>query len=153
MAYTPKTWECGDIITPNELNRMEQGIEEALGSGGSGGDGVFLITPIDTEASPMVFDKTEEEIIEAIDSNKNVKLAYSPSGGAQNGIVTFLDVARVTRSRPNHEVTPSGELLTEYGVGFAGEYGAGTSVYLVYATMTFSPLEVIFDTFELNGQN
>lgn len=34
MAYEPKTWECGDTITAEELNRMEQGIAEASQSGG-----------------------------------------------------------------------------------------------------------------------
>ena len=34
MAYTPKTWACGDTITADELNRMEQGIAEASQSGG-----------------------------------------------------------------------------------------------------------------------
>lgn len=26
MSYTPNTWNLGDIITPQKLNRMEQGI-------------------------------------------------------------------------------------------------------------------------------
>lgn len=34
MAYTKKTWECGETITADALNRMEDGIEEALQSGG-----------------------------------------------------------------------------------------------------------------------
>lgn len=34
MAYTPKTWQCNDTITADELNRMEQGIAEASQGGG-----------------------------------------------------------------------------------------------------------------------
>lgn len=34
MAYTKKTWECGETITADALNRMEDGIDEALQSGG-----------------------------------------------------------------------------------------------------------------------
>ena len=34
MAYTPKTWQCDDTITADELNRMEQGIAEASSGGG-----------------------------------------------------------------------------------------------------------------------
>ena len=31
MAYTPKTWECGDTITAEDLNHLEQGVEDAGG--------------------------------------------------------------------------------------------------------------------------
>lgn len=30
MAYTPKDWECNDFITAFDLNRMEEGIQEAM---------------------------------------------------------------------------------------------------------------------------
>lgn len=33
MAFEPKTWACGDTITAQELNRMEQGIVEASDKG------------------------------------------------------------------------------------------------------------------------
>ena len=33
MAFEPKTWACGDTITAQELNRMEQGIDEASDKG------------------------------------------------------------------------------------------------------------------------
>lgn len=29
MAYEPKEWVCGDTITADDLNRMEQGIQDA----------------------------------------------------------------------------------------------------------------------------
>ena len=31
MAYTPKTWTCGETITDAGLNNIEQGVQEALG--------------------------------------------------------------------------------------------------------------------------
>ena len=34
MAYTPKTWECGETITADALNHIEQGIAEASSGGG-----------------------------------------------------------------------------------------------------------------------
>ena len=37
MIYTPKEWQCDDYITAGELNRMERGIQEAMG------DSVFKI--------------------------------------------------------------------------------------------------------------
>lgn len=35
MAYTPKTWVCGETITDEGLNNIEEGIQEALAGGGS----------------------------------------------------------------------------------------------------------------------
>ena len=31
MSYTPKTWNCGDTITAEDLNHIEQGIANAGG--------------------------------------------------------------------------------------------------------------------------
>lgn len=31
MAYEPKTWECGETITADDLNHMEQGIANSGG--------------------------------------------------------------------------------------------------------------------------
>ena len=31
MAYEPKTWECGETITAEALNHMEQGIASGGG--------------------------------------------------------------------------------------------------------------------------
>ena len=33
MAYQKQTWECGDAITAERLNHMEDGIASAEGSG------------------------------------------------------------------------------------------------------------------------
>lgn len=30
MAYEPTTWACGDIVTAEKLNNIEDGIQEAL---------------------------------------------------------------------------------------------------------------------------
>ena len=37
MAFEPKTWACGDTITAQELNRIEQGIVEVGQGGGDAG--------------------------------------------------------------------------------------------------------------------
>lgn len=34
MAYEPKTWVCGETITADGLNHIEQGIAECCGGGG-----------------------------------------------------------------------------------------------------------------------
>lgn len=35
MAYEPKTWACGDVVTADALNKIEQGIAEASSGGGT----------------------------------------------------------------------------------------------------------------------
>lgn len=40
MAYEPKTWVCGETITAEALNHMEQGIANA----GGGGTAVYEMT-------------------------------------------------------------------------------------------------------------
>ena len=49
MSYTPKQWQCGDTISAEELNRMEQGIVEA---GQGGGDCGYECT----ESETTIFD-------------------------------------------------------------------------------------------------
>lgn len=34
MAYTPTEWQCGDTVTAERLNNLEEGVQEALSSGG-----------------------------------------------------------------------------------------------------------------------
>lgn len=82
MAYTRKTWECGDIVTAEALNNLEGGVEEALECCGSGGSEPLLVeieierkdtgaghTYVVTNTS---INKTNTEIIDALQSNKLV---------------------------------------------------------------------------------
>ena len=41
MSYTPTNWQCGDTVTADKLNKMEQGIANA-GSGGGESVGVSV---------------------------------------------------------------------------------------------------------------
>lgn len=52
MAYEPKTWSCGETITADKLNYMEQGIANA---------GVLMVTE-----SNLTLDKTWQEIHDAV---------------------------------------------------------------------------------------
>lgn len=70
MAYEPKTWQCDDTITADELNRMEQGIAEA-----SQGDGATLVVNATVREATaeecanggevMALDRTWQEIYDA----------------------------------------------------------------------------------------
>lgn len=60
MAYEKNTWNDGDVITAELLNHIEDGIENAGGSGGG-----FVVTVTGEEGS-YTADKTLAEITTAI---------------------------------------------------------------------------------------
>ena len=73
MAYTPHTWECGETITQNNMNRMEEGIQEALECC----DGKYIVTITNqydeqAEESRWVADHSAEEIMEAYNQGKTI---------------------------------------------------------------------------------
>ena len=55
MAYKPKEWVCGDTITADDLNHMENGIADA------GGGGVEVVT-FTSDGSNWTPDRSYEEI-------------------------------------------------------------------------------------------
>ena len=59
MSYEPKEWQCGDTITAEDLNRMEQGIAQ-----GGGGSAPLEIHRND-DGNSVVLDKTWQEISDA----------------------------------------------------------------------------------------
>lgn len=61
MAYTKQTWACGDEITAEKLNHIEDGIENA----GGGTLVVHFTTGSETSESAVVMDKTWQEIYDA----------------------------------------------------------------------------------------
>lgn len=67
MAYTPKTWECGETITADALNHIEQGI--ASSGGGT--------EPLVVHTNGVALDHTWQEIFDAY---PNVALDESNAG-------------------------------------------------------------------------
>lgn len=107
MAYTPKTWQCDDVITADELNRMEQGIAEASQSGG--GTEPLIVhetkraaTAEECEDGGFVYtlDHTWQEIHDALAVGKNVVLVDNNSSEAtlivsvMGGDIGYLVTAR-----------------------------------------------------------
>ena len=45
MAYTKTNWKDGDVISAEKMNKIEQGIEDA---GSSGGSGNVLVVDVST---------------------------------------------------------------------------------------------------------
>ena len=95
MAYNKYTWKSGDVISSARLNNIEDGIEEAMSSGG----GVMIINVTENEedsgdtplllgaelSTPVSYkaDKTYEEIKAAIDDGQIV-VACFPMKGPMN---------------------------------------------------------------------
>lgn len=68
MPYVRKTWQCGDVVTDEALNNIEDGIEEALQGGGGGVLVVHieeLPCPNNPEKTLLQLDKTWQEIHDA----------------------------------------------------------------------------------------
>ena len=72
MSYEPKTWECGDTITAEALNHLEQGVANA----GGGGTEPLILT-YDYEAHHL--GATFGEIKDAVLAGTPVFFKYSPS--------------------------------------------------------------------------
>lgn len=68
MAYTKQTWACGDEITAEKLNHIEDGIAE-------GGSGKFVVT-IDNDTA----DHTFAEIKQAYDNGMVIEVVELVSG-------------------------------------------------------------------------
>lgn len=76
MSYEPKTWECGETITADALNHIEQGIAD------SGGGTTLIVEEVssrDATAEECVnggvvatFNHTWQEVKDAYDQGKTV---------------------------------------------------------------------------------
>lgn len=92
MAYTKQNWECGDLITADKMNHIEDGIEDASSGGGLTVNIVNTDPALNSAKSeaPLLrgggggatntwLDKTWQQIYDAF-PNVRVNVAYSGSG-------------------------------------------------------------------------
>ena len=91
MSYTKREWATGNVVGAVDLNRMEQGIEDA----GSGD--ILIVTTSGTDIITM--DKTWQEIYDAF---PNVIVAYSNEFYANKSLIL-----RVVQHEEDYEVTLS----------------------------------------------
>lgn len=114
MAYEPKTWECGDVVSADALNHMEQGIADAnelpsvtsadngkvLGvdggeyklveQSGGGESDVFVVTFTGSLSGNLSADKTFDEMEQAALSGKVVIGHYDGSGAGYSLATLYL---------------------------------------------------------------
>lgn len=112
MAYEPKTWVCGETITADGLNNIEDGIQEALECCESGGDCGYSC--IFTATSTL-----DEETVTTEDSGGNI-LGYLSNGITDSIIrVTFDGTEYICNKRADGG----------YGALYVYGYGADWSIY------------------------
>lgn len=80
MAYEPTTWECGDVVTAELLNKLEQAVAELSESGGSAEP---LTVNRTYEKGTTTLDKTWQEICDAF---PNVRIARSDDPNAYDAV-------------------------------------------------------------------
>lgn len=84
MSYTPTVWVTGDTVTPEKLNKIEQGIYDAGGS-----SSVFLVTTCYNGGS-WTMQETAGNIIDALSSGTPVMVqerdavSHAISGACSN---------------------------------------------------------------------
>lgn len=79
MSYTPTNWKTGDIVTSEKLNKLENGVADAGGSG-------WLVVGVTDDGTASICNKTAGEILSA----SPFVLFYESIEG--NGAVEFLSV-------------------------------------------------------------
>lgn len=86
MAYEKQTWVCGETITAEKLNHIEDGIEECCGSGG-GTDVLEVNITFDWNVGEgeWVIDKTYAEVLSAIQNNQRVSAYAFWTEDSENG--------------------------------------------------------------------
>ena len=121
MAYEPKTWVCGETITADGLNNLEEGVQEALECCGGGGGTEPLVVEI-------TYDSSSDSFIAS-------KSYYEVATAVQNG----QDVVFNAGSYPSSIVKMNGSDVVSWGFGLNGnqyDYGG----YMLDALDRVTPL-------------
>ena len=64
MSYTKREWATGNVVGAVDLNRIENGIEDA----GSTGGGALVIRVASVDGETTYYDKTWQEVSDAYDA-------------------------------------------------------------------------------------
>lgn len=74
MAYEKHTWVCGETITAEKLNNIEEGIEEALACCGGGTEPLETVLGFNSDCSKVELDKTLQDFSDAKENRAEVNL-------------------------------------------------------------------------------
>lgn len=101
MSYEPKEWVCGDTITAEELNRMEEGISSASG-------GIIAVPlVVDTETYTNTIQMPWKDIYDALGEGKLIVVFTKATTYGSANRMNFISSAY--RNNNNYDVciTPS----------------------------------------------
>jgi hypothetical protein len=88
MAYEPKEWQCGDTITADDLNHIEQGVADASGASP-------LIVDRVTNEGVSELNITGEEAFEAFSNGTRILAHQSDNSGVVfDGYRELVEVGR-----------------------------------------------------------
>ena len=121
MAYEPNVWKCGDTITADQLNRLEQAVAELSQGGGQSGALVVRQQEEQSIVGVTLYDKTWEEVFDAssngqlvtinlTDNEEYVNIAYLINAQIRNDEYLALFVVGVGETT-DEETSYSTEVL------------------------------------------
>lgn len=121
MAYEPNVWKCGDTITADQLNRLEQAVAE-LSQGGGQGSETLIIRQQETQEDPdkLYYDKTFQEVFDALANGQRV---IEMDGGSEDSAVgqtaiTYANANGVKVYKNHEEIGGSEYLVADSADGY-----------------------------------
>ena len=103
MAYEPKEWVCGETITAEALNHLEQGLADCCG----GGEHPIEIANLNayrassSEDYEVTSDKTFAELVEAYEDGAVIVLRVKEQTGS-NPYTAYSEIADVQTTFDEH---------------------------------------------------
>lgn len=87
MAYEKQTWECGETITAEKLNHIEDGIADAS-NGGGGGTAPLIVREESVQDCPSgysgsgvhIMNVTFQQVLDAVNAGQQVYCEASAPG-------------------------------------------------------------------------
>lgn len=129
MAYERHNWQCGDVVTAERLNNIEDGVEEALECCGSSAE-EFLVSF--TLSTTNTMDRTVDEIVQAYNDGKKIT-ACSLYGDAPLSTYYLVYANAFTPDFEFATVTNSGVNIVE-----VNKVGGQDNITVKYAALTFN---------------
>lgn len=115
MAYEKQTWECGETITVEKLNHIENGIADASSGGGGSvrvikptGESEFIDDGSDMTCTAYYYDITYAELCETMENGTIVFAQFPIPTGATSGLagVEQIQIVSVPVNGTPFEETP-----------------------------------------------
>lgn len=86
MNYEPNTWQSGDVITSEKLNRIENALASLAAAQTPLETNAVLSVDQTTGKQVITIDKTAEELFEAIEAGKAIEAMFTMPGPADQPI-------------------------------------------------------------------